>query len=490
MTIMRYFLLTIMMSAMVACQMRKWTLLDVSVVVLTGSAAPKDRLADISADKLFGDVSPDTLLYSGKRQMYLLGKVFRKEFSSYLGSTNEKSQINFRTLNTLPGLMSSWALSLSLTPDFDKLETPYTTERAKPRFAGKTPQIATYDSPLPGRDSIKNISYSAFDDTDYLFQLSSLYACPNFNVRIVGREIKRISAKFRFEDSYKKVSDYIDFQESRLLNTSSRLYRASRLFEYVEAMHFAAVGNSFPADSQEYRDLEISHQAYITTIFADRDTLNLMNSPIFNLIKANIEDAKNRSTTGVKTSNKFSVYVAHKKFVLGILIFLGLYTPECSYRPYIDGSPPPADCLEFPKPGASIIFEFYREDFGTDIIPAFSNYWIRIRYNGKTVNVHDNGNRVSNENGYMEWNDFNALLKSKLVKNWEEECGLGGLIDSMSLRSTSKKWVGLLLVFNVLVFLLLGCVIICLKLFGKRINPDEKPEKDKLTNIPLQEPLN
>lgn len=457
-------------------------LLSVNVIVLTGSSAPRDDLIGKNSDEIFGNVSYNSLLDSGKRQMYLLGKKFSKVFSDFLDSIQDKSKIKIRALNSLPGMMSAWAFSLGLVPDQYKLTNPYPTEMIKPRFAGKSPPKQKFTSPLPGAEPIKRVEFSDFEQTDYLFQLSSLYTCPNFNIRIVQKEINRLSDGFRFHDSYTKVCQYLKFNpdEVSFLKKTSKLYRSSRLFEYLEAMASVGKDTTFGRNTSEYNELRIAHEAYLTSIISNSETLNLLNSPISTLILAGMKYTKEKSATDIEIGKKFQVFVGHEKFMIGMLNFLGLYKPECAYKPYMDGTDSPSTCVEFPRPGASLVIEFYKEDFGTDVKPAFSKYMVNILYNGRKVGLGQKSLATNDEKGFIDWEHFLKFLEPKVVKNWEAECGLGEIGDLPS--QSIRNWVILLVIFNLTVFLSLGCFMVCFKYVGKTSPGDdksEKPENDK-----------
>jgi Histidine phosphatase superfamily (branch 2) len=467
---------------LVTCQTRRLQLLNVNMIVLAGYTAPRDNIVKRPSEQIIGNVSYNSLLDSGKRQMYILGKRYRKEFSTFLASIKGTSNsISIRALNNMPGVMSAWALSLGMLPDNQKLDTPYPTEKAKPRFAGKAPSPVNFTSPLPASEPLKRISFSDFEQTDYLFQLSSLYTCPNFNINIVKKEIKRLSKKFTFDESFNKVSEYMQYDPENIdfMKSTSKLYRSSRLFEFLEAMNSVGLNTKFPTNSKEYKDLQVAHEAYMTSITANSDTLNLLNSPIASLILQNIEHTRGISEKSQDEGKKMNIYMGHQKFMIGILNFLGLYKPECAYKPYTDGTESPSTCVEFPRPGASILIEFYKEDFGTDIKPAFSNYYVNIQYNGRSVGLGQKSMNNNDEDGLIEYDEFVRFLNAKIIRNWEGACGLGEIEKADSQERSSITWVILLVVFNIIVFISLGCTMICFKLMSKASMIEDKPENDR-----------
>lgn len=462
-------------------QTRRLKLLNVNAIVVHGMAAPRDNLLKRDSDQLLGHVSFNSLLDSGKRQIYILGKQFAKEYKDFLSKIKEPSKVQIRALNSLPAMMSAWVLTLSMLPDEVTLTTPYPTEAAKPQFAGAKEIENNFSTPLPGADPLKRVSFSDFEQTDYLFQLSSKYTCPNFNVRIVIKEINQLSEKFKCDDSYNKAVDYLKFDSSaEFMKEVSVIYKASRVFEFLQAID--SINPDFPlgSTSVDYQNLRKSHEAYLASILSNSDTLNLLNSPIGNLILFSINDSITKESTNPNDGRKFNLYVAHEKFMLGLLNFLGLYKAECAYKPYLENLDPPSSCVEFPKPGASLRIELYKEEVGDGKGgEPYSSYFISILYNGMKVGMGKKEVALNSQDGMIDWDTFKEFIQSKVVSDWEEECGLGG-IGKEELSNTN--WVILLVVFNLIVFFVLGCAMFCISYVSKKREAQSEDAKQEEEN--------
>lgn len=466
-------LLLILSACLMKSLQSRMTLLNVNVIVRNGNASPRENLLDLSGEESpIGNISFNSLTGAGKRQMLVLGEALAKAHINVTQRALKNDQVHIRALNNLPYTMSAWALSLALFPDKFNITNVLTT-KMKPQFPGQSLKTR-FDSPLPGGYSLIPVRYTAFDTKDYLFLLSSKNTCPNINTQRVRNEINRLSEKFPYQASYDKVAAALKFNpENHNIDGNSKLYLASRLFEYLEAINSVSTAPAFSNSTQEYIDLKRAYNAYIVSTVFSNESLGMLNSPIINVVLASmaetIAEDKAFLNSSLSKAHRYGVFVGHDKFIVALLRFLGIYDGQCAYDFYFNTSTPKKYCVAFPEPGSSIEFRLYRKD--PEDSEAFweyePTYFIQIYYNGRLKNLKS---RTQREGSAIDWENFKNFLRDKITPNWEVECGLG---SSFTPQSNDTRLL-VLIASNIVIFffMALGCYFAYWR--GQKIIRDRK----------------
>jgi large-conductance mechanosensitive channel len=428
------------------------TLINVNLLVRNGIAAPRENLLKADPDQLIGNLSFNSLSNAGKRQMFVLGHKLNREYGDFLADARTHNNVTIRALNSMPCMMSAWALSVSLLKDDSVIETRSNT-KLKALFSNKSSPETYFKSPLPGRFSITPVKFSEFEVKDYLFSLSSKNTCPNINTLIVKKEIRNLSEKFNFMESYERVAKALKFDPEKYgLTGVTQLYKAARLFEFMEAINAARPDPLFNSSSKEYLDLKKAYVTYIVSTVSTNATLSLLNAPIVNVITANMNNSITEDRAGrVATTKTLNVFVAHDKFMVAFLRFLTIYDSDCAFKAY-HMLKPDASCLPFPDPGATIEIRLYRDN-GVKGRNAGPRYFVQIYYNGMLKNLKK---QTQTPDQRIEWNHFQDFLKNKIIEDWEKECGLGSI--PFAPKSNIVRVV-LLLVSNIVIFLLIAMAV-------------------------------
>lgn len=456
---------------------RKLLLVNVNVITRNGMSAPRSDLVDLSPESLVGTSSFDSLLPAGKRQMYILGKHLAKNYSYLLSNINRQANVTLRAINSLPTLMSAWSLSAGLLPD-NFIVGEELPSKAAPLFKKKTVKHE-FTSALPAGWDINKISISKLDKIDFLFNLSSKNSCPNINTVQVKKVIEEMNEKFSFEDSYQKVATALKFNpESHNLKNVTKLYLASRLFEILESK--LSVDSTFhiTKETKEYQDLKKSHSAYIFSTVSIENSLKLLNSPLGMTLLGNMNKSilADRFKSGDPRS--FSVFIGHDKFFLAFLHFLGLYKSHCAFGPYLKNSQPQSSCVDFPDPGSSIQIELYKEVFDDEEENFFPDYYVKIHYNGAQVGLGTKDPPLDNL-GFTPWKDFRDYMKDHIYRDWDLECGLGGVY----IEPSRSNWIMLMVMINLLLFLFLGVVMYWFYNRKESLSPPERKNSDRLSQV-------
>lgn len=397
--------------------------LGLVMVIAGGVSAPPEPLSkstDIDA-WLNQGAFPNTLLPVGVRQMFLFGRIIQNRYSNLFESDLDQNDYYFLSKSTGPEITSVQAFGQSFFED-DSLPQAEEFDNLIPvPFSGQKP-IVNFSTPLPNGNKPFRIYSVAQKELDLVFGLGSITACPNLNIREFTDVIEKVNKDFKFFDSLEIAKKKIQLNESlESISSINNLELSSRLFEWIRAQALTAEIPLFAPGTQVYEELKVAHEAFIVASQAQANLLKIVQAPAVQTI-GNALYAFYESDAKKPPQRKLHMSLGHEKFMVGIMMVLGLTKPECAYdklKNYEFGTTYKANstCLEYPGPTSNLIFEVLKEAGDPN-----SEIYIRLRYNGDIKNFIFN---IPENEDLTLLEDVLSYLQSGIINSkWRSECGL------------------------------------------------------------------
>ena len=398
---------------------------SVLMIARSGASAPRQPMSSNQAINSWMDnstVIANGLLPIGKRQIYLLGKQMRKDYSTLVSKMNGTyNDYSINSMSVPSALGSVQAFVLGFSPDQTTLDWDRYKSTIPILFpqSGSPDPVSAFKTPLPAGVKPLRVNLTKDGEVDYLYELSSPDVCPNVNSKTVESIIASWNTQFRFFDSYNKAVQSIELANSlSYFNQSTILYRSARIFEFVAAQALSGQAPVINSSSSVYKDLQTSYEAYTMSTLADRRTLQVVMAPLISDI---VNYFRKQANVTAKQRTRLQVYFGHDKFVLGILTLLNLTTPDCVGANYsgTKNTNQPKDCVDFPRPSANLIFEVYR-----NILDESRH--ARLVYNGKAITKLAGVGDMDERTGLIPLDSLIKFLNSTdlVVKDWQNECGI------------------------------------------------------------------
>lgn len=397
--------------------------LGLVMVVAGGVSAPPEPLsksAEIDA-WLDQDAFPNTLLPIGVRQMFLFGRIIQSRYSKLFESDLDQNDYYFLSKSAGPEITSVQSFGQSFFEDEALPKAEEFDELIPVPFSGQKPQL-NFSTPLPNGNTPFRIYSVAQKELDLVFGLDSITACPNLNIREFTDVIEKVNKDFRFFESLETAKKAIQLNESlESIATANNLELSSRLFEWMRAQALTVKTPLFAPGSQVYEELKIAHEAYIGASQAQSNLLKIVQAPAVQTI-GNALYAFYKSPEKKPLKRKLHMSLGHEKFMVGIMMVLGLTKPECFYdklKHYTFGTPYKENktCPEYPGPTSNLIFEVLKEAGDPN-----SEIYVRLRYNGDIKNFIFN---IPENEDLTLLEDVLGYLQSGITNpKWRSECGL------------------------------------------------------------------
>src|SRR3990167_4641796 len=342
--------------------------LSLVIITVGGSTAPPEPLSkspevDAWLDR---ETFPNTLLNIGIRQMFLFGKAIKKRYSQLFESVQDPSDIYFLSKSTGPEITSVQGFGQSFFEDGVFANAEEFDALIPIPFTGNKPKL-NFSTPLPNGNKPFRIYSVSQKELDVVFGLGSITACPNLNIREFSNEIEHVNKDFRFFESLEKAKKRIQLNESlESIAKVNNLELSSRLFEWIQAQVLSVRDPFFPPGTQVYEELKVAHEAYITASQAESNLIKIIQAPAMQLITNHLSFFIKKNGKIDPRAKKLYMLLGHNKFMIGLMMVLGLAKPKCFYNKlkyYKFGTPynETENCPEFPCPTSNIIFEVLRE---------------------------------------------------------------------------------------------------------------------------------
>ena len=322
--------------------------------------------------------------------MFLFGKAIKKRYSQLFESVQDPSDIYFLSKSTGPEITSVQGFGQSFFEDGVFANAEEFDALIPIPFTGNKPKL-NFSTPLPNGNKPFRIYSVSQKELDVVFGLGSITACPNLNIREFSNEIEHVNKDFRFFESLEKAKKRIQLNESlESIAKVNNLELSSRLFEWIQAQVLSVRDPFFPPGTQVYEELKVAHEAYITASQAESNLIKIIQAPAMQLITNHLSFFIKKNGKIDPRAKKLYMLLGHNKFMIGLMMVLGLAKPECFYNKlkyYKFGTPynETENCPEFPCPTSNIIFEVLREAGD----PSSETY-IRLRDNGEVNNIISN----------------------------------------------------------------------------------------------------
>jgi hypothetical protein len=425
----------------------------VTVFTRSGSEAPRNELSKKKTD-LFKYSQPNSLLPVGKRQMYLLGKQLAKEYPRVWAQVMQTRNYTLISMNRIVQRVSALALFSGFLRDSTVLEIKGNQQKFMPPFTGRADSV-NFATPLP--EGTLNIltRISNYDNIEIMFELTSKNTCPNIDLNSVRREISRVNQNFTFEDSYQEIKQRFEINDQQdELQGATMLYKAARLYEYMRALRDSSTDAIYDTD-RGYEDMRKAYEAYVTSTLPNKDFTRITTAPVLIMSTYQFLDFIYRQeTVKYSSSTRFMVFSGNDKFLIGLLLNLGLFSRDCAYGPYSSKTflRDPLRCVEFPEPGSSLVFELLDID---------EDWYVQVKYNGQpmpfygTSFTYDPNHRPIYD---IPFGHFYELMKDTVDWDFAESCGLSDRSSESEVKLEKwlflfVMWLGILMiVFSAMIY--------------------------------------
>lgn len=426
----------------------------VTVFTRSGSEAPRSDLSKKKTD-LFKQSQPNSLLPAGKRQMYLLGKQLALEYPRVWENVMVTRNYTLISMNRIVQRVSALALFAGFLKDTTIMEENQDQSKFMPPFAGQANGV-NFRTPLP--EGMLNIltQIANYDNIEIMFDLTSKNTCPNIDLNSVRREITRVNQNFTFEDSYQTIKERLEINDQQdEMQGATTLYKAARLYEYLRALRDSSTETIIKENDPAYQDMRKAYEAYVTSTLPNKNFTRITTAPVLIMSTYQFADFINRKET-VKyiSSTRFMVFSGNDKFLIGLLLNLGLYSRECAYGPYSSKLilRDPLRCVEFPEPGSSLVFE---------LLNIGGRAFVQVKYNGQPMPLYGSSfayNPIHPPLHDIPFERFYELMKEMVDWEFAESCGLSDRSPVSQVKLEKwlllfVLWLGILMiVFSVMIY--------------------------------------
>lgn len=348
---------------------------------------------------------PGELTEVGVKQLYLLGRILRKEYiedSNFLSDSYNPNEIYVQSTDYNRTLMSAQAHLLGL---FYSKKDPDSSSKKKLMNEKIMP-------PYKNFNLIDNLDLDMIENFDlvpvHTIQSKHEYSLLGFMFNMCEIN-KKLYMQQKNSDLYKKIMKQIKNNTineiARILNLDSDKIDLNTLAEINDVLLNAEFANrKFPEMTEELkRNLQF---IYAFNLYYSYLGSNLQKK-ISNTYM--IEDILNNFEKKIKnlTKKKWIMYSAHDASLGSLLTLFNLSSYECVYDLWMKNETDHLNCHLFPKFASNLLIELHKNG---------NNYFVKIKLDGEYKFL------CQNKSYECEYNLFSSNIRKYKLENFDDIC--------------------------------------------------------------------